>query len=122
VTTPRPALRRSLAAIAVALMAALVGVLVGNNLSWGSKSLTVERGTAVLLNKATGLASFKGEDGTDPSFDADSVFWSNNGVSGDGSPPCLRSQNRPVSVDAGYTWVELPGGGSSPVLVWLRCP
>jgi hypothetical protein len=109
------------AALAVGLGAALVGGLVGNSTSWGSKELTVKTGRAMLHNSENWLTSFDTDDPDDQlAFHADSVWYSTPESDGDGVPPCLR-EGRWASVRVGYTEVDAPDGHSWPVVAWVEC-
>ena len=107
----------------VVVSAVLLGLggLVGNQLPWGGKNLTVKQGTATLLNPENGLASFTGDDGDSDGFDADSIWWEAGSVAGDGDPPCLKVE-RPVHVQVGFLVVNHPAGGSHDQIAWMRCP
>ena len=107
--------------VAAVMGVALVGGLVGNNTSWGSKELTVKTGRAMLHNTDNWLASFDTDDPDDQlTFNADSVWWSGAGE-GQGVPPCLEREGVWVPVRVGYTWVDFPDGGGAPMVAWVEC-
>ena len=106
--------------IVAVLAAAVVGLVVGSRLPWGSVQLSVEEGVVVLQDEASGFASFQGRDGTQLGFDVESVAWSAGGQEGQGDPPCLR-EGKKVAAEVGYRWVRLPDGGARPFPLWLAC-
>ena len=107
--------------VMVVLVGAVAGSWFGGRPSWGTATLTLESGTAVLHDPQSGFASFDGEDGFQIGFDVESIVWSTGGRRGEGGiPPCLR-KGRSVPAQAGYQWVRFPDGGSRPFLLWLRC-
>ena len=112
--------------VLIVVGALVVGVLLGVNLPFGSKPLTVARGTAY-LDGLGGTGTFQTSHGEVSALIPAGVPWvDRSGNREIGSvPSCLRPRKGEdlahASVEAGYTWLRAPDGGPFPVVGWIRC-
>lgn len=107
-------LRVGLVVLAVVCLLA-VGALVGLNLPFGAKPLTVAKGTAHLT--VSGDGTFQADRG------GVSAYIPHERGTGE-LPSCLRhKEDQAVSakVEAGYAELRAPDGSGSYVVGWIRC-
>lgn len=106
--------------------ALLAGVLLGVNLPFGSKPLTLVRGTAY-VDPSGRTGTFQASRGGVTAVIPAGVAWvDRSGKSVIGAPPsCLRPRKGEdlvdASVEAGYSWLRAADGTSFPVVGWIRC-
>ncbi|MBP2704327.1 hypothetical protein JOL79_10935 [Microbispora sp. RL4-1S] len=96
----------------------------------GGVRLTLAEGYAMLDGPGVG-GTFQADKGPAALVPA-TVAWSDrNGIWHQGGrPACLwdkdpsdgMNRSQGARVQAGYRWVDVPGGGSYPLVMWLRCP
>ncbi|MGW3370258.1 hypothetical protein ACWDOR_45880 [Streptosporangium canum] len=111
----------------IILGSAVVGGVVVSLLPLGKVPLIVAEGHAQLTIDGSG--SFQSDDGVSALLPAD-VWWtdSSGGDHVGGRPSCLwdekdkGNENKWSRVEAGYRWMEMPSGGSYPLVAWLKCP
>jgi hypothetical protein len=112
--------------VALVLGALVAGALIGVNLPFGSKPLTVARGTAY-FSSAVGKGTFQTEDESVSALILPEVGWVDRSGRGEffSVPSCLRGTGEPAaaqaSVEAAYTRLRLPEGRSMTVVAWIRC-
>ncbi|SDR70375.1 hypothetical protein SAMN04489717_0160 [Actinopolymorpha singaporensis] len=112
--------------IAAIVGALLVGGLVGVKLPVGAKPVTVSRGTAFFRN-TDNLGTFQANRGGVSALIPGEVEWTDRSSRRESGsvPSCLRRRGEEAvaqaSVEAGYTWLRLPDGGSSLIVGWIRC-
>ncbi|WP_204286237.1 hypothetical protein [Microbispora amethystogenes] len=111
-------------------LALVVGGLVTVRLGFGDVRLTLAKGRA-MLNGSGVSGTFQPDDG--PAVLLPGVIpWTDGSgsVHHGGRPACLwdrdpsdgMNRSPGARVQAGYRWVETPGGTSYPLVMWLRCP
>ena len=111
-----------LALLLAGLTLLAAGGFIGHEVPWGGTNPRVQDGTAFLHVRGTGLAAFESAGGEQTGFDAQDVWWDDEGSrSGQGGlPPCLKVGTA-VPVRAGVIWVNHPGGGGHRQVVWIGC-
>jgi hypothetical protein len=111
----------------IILVSAVVGGVVASFLPLGDVPLIVAEGHAQLTIDGSG--TFQADDGESALLPAD-VWWTDGSGGGHvgGRPSCLWDKrdmgngNKWSRVEAGYRWMKMPGGGSYPLVAWLKCP
>ncbi len=109
----------------IVLGSALTGGVMANLLPNGVAPLQVAEGRAVLMNDGSG--TFVMEDESFSAFIPAGIPWDDpSGASHMGDRPgCLSDGKNDTAtqarVEAGYTTVSMPSGGSYTVVAWLKC-
>jgi hypothetical protein len=111
---------------ALAVGALVAGVLIGMNLPFGSKRLTVAQGTAYLQD-GIGSGTFQADRGGVTALIPSDIPWVDaSGRSEVGSvPSCLRASGDgalpQAHVEAGYAHLRSPDGSGVLIVGWIRC-
>jgi hypothetical protein len=112
--------------VALGVCALVAGVLIGLNLPFGSKPLTVTQGTAAFRHHS-GSGTFQADRGGVTALIPSDVPWVDaSGRSEVGSAPsCLRASGDAAvahaRVEAGYAWLRGPDGSGVLIVGWIRC-